>query len=128
MSLKIDQKHLDNPEKLTEEERQYLQDRGRLPAGVEPVGDIPRPVEGRPLEEVPHTGDVNTVPDDTPKPLGPREYHGSTNRQLQDEIRRRNVENGTKMSLSGNRAELIERLEDDDSDVDMDDEDSGDED
>lgn len=46
-----------DPKKLSESDRQYLWERGRLPEGAEP----PRAATGRgPLADYPNTGDANT--------------------------------------------------------------------
>lgn len=54
MSLDLKDK---DPKSLTEDERRYLQDRGRLPEGVDPV-----PSAGyQPLSEFVNTGTANTL-------------------------------------------------------------------
>ena len=54
MSLKIPQSHLDDPSKLTDYEKRHLQDRGKLPDGVEPPEPLETPeVAAKPSKATP---------------------------------------------------------------------------
>lgn len=107
MSRQID---TSDPSSLTEEDIQYLQDRGiPLPEGVDPVpADEPEPI---PLSEVPNIGDVGTVPDDTLQPLAADQYGMAGLPALRAELGRRGL------STDGNKKALIARLEESDDPV-----------
>lgn len=103
---------------LSKEDLQYLNDRGRLtPEQVaEHLGDdVPGPPEGQSLDDIEYVGDENTVASvqtETGTPtLSPDDYEDSSNERLREELRRR------RLSTSGNKQELIERLEDNDAEA-----------
>jgi len=118
MSLKIPQEHLDDPSKLTEYEKLYLYDRGKLPEGVEPPkrpepGEAPPiPSKVTPLEEqtVPTFGNKGGIvedddDDDSSADGGPEDYdEGWTN----DERRAALAERG--LNIHGKKDDLIARL------------------
>lgn len=98
---------------LSQEDLEYLRVRGRLTPEQEAefFGEEVEPQNNKPasLDDVPYTGDENTVPsvqtDDGSPTLSPEDYEDSSNERLREELRRRGL------STSGNKAELIERLE-----------------
>lgn len=101
---------------LSQEDLMYLRDRGRLTPEQEAeyLKDAPTgPPEAPSLDDTPYTGDENTVPstvtDDGSPTLGPDDYEDASNDRLKEELRRRGL------STSGNKSELIERLQDNDA-------------
>jgi len=112
MSLKIPQDHLDNPEKLTEYEKLYLYDRGKLPEGVEPPerpapGEPPAKPSGVvPLEEQtqPRLGNAGGIVEDEDEE-GEEDYEEGWNN---DERRAALSERG--LSIDGKKDDLIARL------------------
>lgn len=117
MSRQID---VSDPESLSVEDRLYLQYRGQLPEGAEPVlitGQHPNDV---PL--APNTGNVNTVPAYQEEiVLGGKfkEYDGMTVNELRRELEDRNL------ATSGTKGELVFRLLSDDAKPDDDEFDEG---
>lgn len=140
MSRKID---LSDPSSLSTEDRLYLQDRERLPAGAQPAR-VPSMVQGAATFPDPITGDVGTrvpiggaVPppgDPSHRSIGPepdttttmsrsrqdQSYESLSVSDLKDALKQRGL------STSGNKSELVARLvEDDDSVIEDDDAGSG---
>lgn len=121
MSRQID---VSDPSKLSDEDKRYLQDRNRLPAGVEPVdvklteAGIGHSTKPEPVSPNPDTlrqagdGDDDSTSD---------QYKGWTVAQLQQELEDRGL------ATSGNKPELLARLEEDDASTDDDEEDTEDE-
>lgn len=96
---------------LSEEDLAYLRDRGRLTPDQERelLGGIePNPPEARPLSETPNTGDTGPEDEEQEDGLDPEEYEDASNERLRQELRSRGL------STSGNKQELIDRLESDD--------------
>lgn len=97
---------------LSWEDLEYLRVRGRLTAEQEAefLGAEAEAPTAAPMET--YTGDENTLPsvqtNDGSPTLGPDEYEDSSNERLREELRRRGL------STSGNKADLILRLEEDD--------------
>lgn len=134
-------KQIDLSKPLSEADKEYLRQMGREQqiAQVEAGGEDssatagPRQLKNGPteLENVPNTGDVNTlgraetggatgsVPDLAPS-VGEEGYEGLKVPQLQDELERRGL------PKSGTKPELIARLEEDDESSDDDDDDDED--
>lgn len=109
MSRKVDTSDLSQ---LSEEDLRYLQSRGRLTPEQEReyLGEQENKAPEAPsLEETPYTGDENTAPsvqtNDGSATLGPDDYEDASNDRLKEELKRRGL------STSGNKAELIERLQ-----------------
>lgn len=103
---------------LSKEDLQYLHDRGRLtPEEVaEHLGDdVAGPPEAPSLDDTPYVGDENTVAsvqtENGSPTMGPDDYEDASNERLREELRRRGL------STSGNKAELVERLEDNDAEA-----------
>jgi hypothetical protein len=101
---------------LSQEDLLYLQARGRLTPEQEQefLGDVETSAPQAPsLDDTPYTGDENTAPsvqtDDGSPTLSPDDYADASNERLKEELRRR------RLSTSGNKQELIERLEDNDA-------------
>jgi len=97
---------------LSKEDLEYLRVRGRLTPEQEEEyfgEEEPKAPEAPSLDDTPYTGDENTLPsvqtDDGEPTLSPEDYEDSSNERLREELRRRGL------STSGNKAELIERLE-----------------
>jgi len=113
MSRKIDKSDLSS---LSQEDLEYLRDRGQLTPDQERelLGDSqPQAPEAPSLDDTPYTGDENTAPsvqtNDGSATLGPDDYADASNDRLKEELKRRGL------STSGNKQELIERLEENDS-------------
>lgn len=109
MSKKIDRSDLSA---LSQEELIYLRDRGQLTPEQEReyLSDAPSgPPEAPSLDETPYVGDENTAPavrtDTGVATLAAEDYEDASNERLREELRRRGL------STSGNKQELIDRLE-----------------
>jgi hypothetical protein len=104
-----------NLEDLSTEDLEYMRARGQLTPEQERdlLGDSVPPTPTAPsLDDTPYVGDENTAPsvvtNDGGSTLGPDDYEDASNDRLKEELRRRGL------STSGNKAELIERLEEND--------------
>ena len=103
---------------LSQDDLEYLRVRGRLTAEQEAeyFGEEPEPQNNKPqsLDDVPYVGDENTLAsvqteeEGNGATLAAEDYEDSSNERLREELRRRGLSTG------GNKAELIERLEDND--------------
>lgn len=128
-------KRIDLSKSLSDKDRAYLEMMGRSAelqqadaGGEDSSGSAgPRQLDGEgvDLADQPNTGDVNTLGRDagatgTEEDQAPAnqesEYADLTVRELRDELERRDL------PTSGKKDELVERLEDDDSTPDEDDE------
>lgn len=119
MSRKID---VSDPAKLSEDDIRYLQERDRLPEGVEPL--IQAGLTNMGLEA--NTGFVTTHevdggnsidPPGSSVPAPPTEsIEDMTVSELKDEIDRRNADRpeDEQLSKSGNKEDLLQVLRDDD--------------
>lgn len=104
--------NMDDPSSWSDEDRKYLQDRGKLPVDVPHVRtSAPEPTLA------PNTGDVDTwvetpdvVFDDEEELPEDASYSDMTVSQLKAECRRR------ELPVSGTKDELAERLTQDDAD------------
>lgn len=116
MSRQID---VSDPEALSVEDRLYLQYRGQLPDGADPVLITGQHPDDAPLPE--NTGTVNTLPAYQEEiTLGGKfkEYDAMTVPQLKRELEDRN------MATTGTKGELVFRLLSDDAAPDDDEFDS----
>lgn len=125
----------DDLSELSRDDALYLHQRGRITDDQlqEAIGEPgPSLSEPRPVEDIPHTGDANTAglskedleeraarmaaeqgmdddeDEDEDDGLDPDDYDSATNDQLRAELARRGL------SVEGNKAALIERLQEDD--------------
>jgi hypothetical protein len=103
-----------DPSKLSEADRKYLQDRGRLPEGAAPVRV--RPPASSPLEETAYTGDVGASPPRAGAQFEDEEiiaddYDDMGIGALRKQAKSRGLE------ATGTKDDIIERLRDDDNDV-----------
>lgn len=96
MSRKID---ASDPKKLSDDDKRYLQERNRLPAGVYPA----------PAPDDPRNKGVPVDPNSYPTADASTGYGGMTVEQLKTELENRGLGTG------GNKAELVSRLEEDDN-------------
>ena len=116
MSRKID---TSNPKSLSVEDRKYLQDRGRLPAGLKPVTDADLANAGNLIDETESTGDVGGSQPDSD--LVSTDDEGGEEVAYEDmdkdDLKAECQERG--LPVSGNKQDLIDRLiEDDESEGD----------
>lgn len=109
MSRKVDRSDLSA---LSGEDLEYLRARGQLTPDQEKelLGDAeqPKAPEAPSLEDTEYTGDENTAPsvqtNDGSPTMTPDDYADASNDRLKEELRRRGL------STSGNKQELIDRL------------------
>lgn len=118
MSRKID---VSDPSKLTEDDIRYLQERDRLPSGVEPIDTSTDVRAGSAsLPDEPVTGDVGTSAPDggqaIPDPGDVRDYDSMSTAQLKAEIDVRNEgrDSDSRISKAGGHDALAARLREDD--------------
>lgn len=99
---------------LSDEDLEYLRVRGRFSAEEEAElfgEEVRPPPQATPLEETPYTGDENTLAavqteqEGNAATLSADDYADASNDRLKEELRRRGL------STSGNKQELVERLE-----------------
>ncbi len=114
-----DAERLNDPDSWDEDDVIYLRDRGMLPEDY----DAPRVAapSARSLEETPNTGDVGTVPDDTPSPEDEDaasfiddDLDDLSKAELVDEAKSRGIDS------SGTKADLLERIRSFDADEEVD--------
>lgn len=98
------------PEKLSDEDKLYLQERDRLPEGVEPVAVADVSASSAPI--TPNTGDANTLRNKEERPGDGGGYAANSTDELKDLLRERGLK------VSGSKDELIARLEEDDDSLD----------
>lgn len=105
MSRKID---LSDPSNLTEDEVRYLQERDKLPAGVDPVMTpgvvnmaLPENTGSAVTEPAPSGGNSIPAPSTSaPAPATSSEYDEMTVKELKDEVDRRNEARDAESQLS----------------------------